>query len=356
MGLSCFGFILRREVWLVHMHDAPLYPNLSLLLVGPSGCGKDTTINFGRHYLYDMGMEDFFIGGRTIEGVYKQLLKHNDGTPKDPAIAYLPIGELTAVIGNKDYQQGIISGLTDLLSGNPLVNVSTSKDPNIAIHNPTLTVHAGSTIEWLHKAMPDGALEGGFVGRFLVVVTEHDAKQKFCPMPAYEISSTDEQQALKEARDELYMISQRALRKTEGLGEVYIVETAQEIYYNWYYNRFKLFSPAVIPYANRCRDTVLKLALISAMTRQHWRWVDDADIQFAIDLMQDTANKIDKVIIPQSEETRCTKHVLALLPCSYHDIINNTHNKYPLRVILQAMEALRAGGKIIDDKNIIRLA
>jgi len=335
--------MLGREVWVTHLSESTrIYPNLSVLAIGHSGCGKDTVINFGNRYIHDMGKGDLQIGGRTIEGMYQQLILRGD-----PAIGYLPIGELTSVVGTKDYQGGIVQGLTDLMSGNAVVNVSTKSDPKAVIRNPTLTVHAGSTIDWLHKAMPDGSLEGGFIGRFLLAIRAPDERINFHPMPAYEQSDIEQRQKLRDYCKIAYAMTHRMIAGSRHRQNILVLEDAYEYYANWYHNRFGYFSKAVMPYANRCRDTVLKIALISAMSRHHWAWIDRADIQLGITLLHDIASKIDRVVLLPTREAQCGEAIKAVLPASRSAIIAAVKSRYYWREIESALHLLEDSHEVI---------
>lgn len=342
VGLSCLGMMLRRDVWVRHMSESTLiYPNLSVILIGHSGCGKDTCINFGRQWLHSMGLSDLLIGGRTIEGVYQQLVDRGD-----PAIGFLPLGELTAVVGTKDYQQGIIQGLTDLMSGNPVVNVSTRSNPKALIHNPTLTVHAGSTIEWLHKAMPDGALEGGFLGRFLLAIRAPSERANYHPLPAYEYVDLEERAVLRDAAIHARNGAHKIMVDCKGRGNILIAQDAQDLYNNWYFNRFQYFSSVVMPYANRCRDTVLKIALISAMSR-HRRWIDCTDIQLGIKVLADAASKIDAVVTPPTREGQAAAAIMAMLPATRYEILKTVKDRFYYREISTALQLLEESHEVV---------
>jgi len=158
-GVSLIGVLCKRSVYIDQQPIGgvgwKVYPNQSVMLVGPSGIGKDTAINFTQRQLEKYGSIPI-IGGRTIEALYQRLISIGD-----PAVAYLPIGELTSFLGGKDYQKSMTQEITNLLSSNESVDISNKGDLTFSgpkvIKRPTITMHCGSTIEWLHKAMPSEA-------------------------------------------------------------------------------------------------------------------------------------------------------------------------------------------------------
>ena len=339
-GASILGALLKRQVW-IDQHSTEgwgwnVYPNQSLLLIGPSGIGKDTCINY-----VQASIEHFnclkIIGGRTIENFYQRLL--NIG---DPAAAFVPIRELSAFFGSKDYQSSMIQEFTDLLSTGESKDVSTKTDiimtgPKIIKH-PTLTLHAGSTEEWLHKAMPDGTMEGGFLGRFLILVEGLGKKQ--VPLMKGEVSSVEERRVRKEASQAWNGHIGEMLQACRKPREMILLEEAKDVYTNWYYNRFKLFSKAVLPYANRSRDTILRLAMLSALSRRHWEWIEDVDIGFGIAVMGEVAKGIDKAILPPTLEAKVAEEILMILPASTKEIVQLLGRKYTLKTLQAAEQQL----------------
>lgn len=347
IGISIIGCLLKRNIW-VDQHSTPkwgwnVYPNQSVMLVGPSGVGKDTAINFGKKLIEKAGVIPVF-GGTTIENIY-----HRMAHLTAPAACYLPAGELTSFIGSRDYQSGMVQGLTDLMSGNESLDVSTKTDltsgngPKI-IQRPTLTLHCGSTEEWLHKAMPNGSLEGGFLGRFLIIVEEMGRKQ--VPLAKYEAIDWEERGRLREADERWNTGVTQILQRCKTLGEIVLLEEAKNSYTNWYYNRFNYFSKAVMPYANRSRDTVLRLAMIMAVTRGHFGWIEEEDIQFGAAILNEIGKRIDSVVLPPTLEAKCAREILLHLPLTDVQIVREFGRTYQVKVLEAAQQQLLKGGEI----------
>ena len=339
-GASLLGALLKRNVW-IDQHSADgwgwnVYPNQSVMLIGPSGIGKDTCINYVQKAI-DQHKVLPTIGGRTIENFNQRLMMLGD-----PAACYVPIRELASFFGAKDYQSSMVQEFTDLLSTGDSKDISTKSDivmtgPKV-IKRPTLTVHAGSTEEWLHTSMPDGTMEGGFLGRFLVVVEQLGRKQ--VPLVKYEQSSAAERATRKEASDQWNAHISTMLKACAKPHEMVLFEEARDLYTNWYFNRFKLFSKAVLPYANRSRDTVLRLGMLSALSRGHWDWLEAVDIQFGVDVLAEVAKAIDRAILPPTMEAKVAEEILAVLPMSTRDIVKTLGRKYTLKTLQAAEQQL----------------
>jgi hypothetical protein len=287
-GLSLLGACLRRHVY-VDQAEWRVYPNMSVMLVGPSGIGKDVAINAATSVVDAVGVVPV-LGGKTMDRIKAALLDCGD-----PAAAYVPAAEITAFLGGKDYQKSMVQELTDLLSTGNRCDVSTKTDGTRVIVNPTITMQAGSTREWLHKAMPDGALEGGFVPRFVVVCEDYG--KKFVPWVKY---STERQAREASAVARVAFTEEvRALAAKYQYGAREIVPDvgARDFYTNWYHNRFTYFSKYVQPYANRSRDHLHRIAMLMAVSRGH-SYMEEQDYVFGGKVIDYVATTIDKALRP----------------------------------------------------------
>jgi energy-coupling factor transporter ATP-binding protein EcfA2 len=325
-------------VW-VDQVNWKIFPNLSTLLVGPSGVGKDTAIDAAERIIQQVGGVTI-MGGRTIETIYDQLLKLGD-----PACAYIPAPELTAFLGSKDYQQSMMQELTDLLSTKESKDVSSKSAGKQVIKRPTLTMQTGSTEEWLHKAMPDGSLEGGWTPRFLIIAEQYGSRS----IPLIKLLPKSEVQQALTAHDTFITFMKDLVgRKRRYPREVTITNEAAETYENWYRNRFRLFSRVVQPYANRSRDQVLRVAMLCALTRNH-DYIERPDMDFAVALMQYVAERIDGVMKPPTMDARLGREIVKVLPASATAIIAQFGHAYQRRDLISSLQYLVASGQVNYD-------
>jgi energy-coupling factor transporter ATP-binding protein EcfA2 len=347
VSLTALGAMLRRDCY-VDQDKWKVYPNQSVMLIGPSGVGKDTAINFATKLIEEYHRVPV-LGGKTIESVQHRLFSIGD-----PAAAYIPAGELTAFFGGKDYQSGMVQEFTDLLSTNDKKDISTKGDlvtfGTKVIKRPTLTLHCGSTVEWLHKAMPDGTLEGGFLGRFLIVIAQRS--RKHVPLPKYEYRDAEDVRRYHEAerrwKEAVEGTEKRKgiLDRTSKLGEVVLDGDAQPIYANWYINRFTRFSKATFDYANRCRDTVLRLAMLCAISRKHYGWIEPVDVTFGIQMLDEVTKQLDYVVLPPTREAQAAQDILSICPATYREIVRTFGRKYEKRHLTAGLEQLQDAGRV----------
>lgn len=342
-GLSLVGSLLKRFVY-VDQVRWKVYPNLSILLVGPSGIGKDTAIDAAEEVVVEVGTPPV-LGGKTMDTIFEQMTKIGD-----PACALIPAPEITAFLGGKDYQKSMVQEITHILSTKAYHDISTKSDwlgtPK-RIPRPTVTMMAGSTEEWLHKAMPDGSMEGGLWPRFLIVREEYGGKM--IPLVG-DIPKKEIERALAGRQKFIdFCKTLPTLYKKVGGESVALLEGARFSYTNWYHNRFKYFSPVVRPYANRSRDQVLRLALLMAITRGH-NYVEEVDVEFGATLMNYVAQTIEKALKPPTREAQVAQEILKLLPAKHMDIVAKLSRTFTKKDVVCGEELLIASGRMKLDQ------
>lgn len=337
-AMSAIGAILRRSYWLDQI-KFKIYPNLSTLVVGHSGIGKDTAID-GATAILEAVDTIPIIGGRTSETILQKLVEIGH----DPTCAVIMAGELSDFFGPKDYQKGMIETITDLMSTKAYKDVSLKGNMNKGagpqkIMRPTLTMMGGSTRDWLHTAMPESAMSGGFYPRFLIVC-ESETKRSV-PLIKYSLEAGELDEAAKAQATFFEAVSSIA-RELCDVGEAVMTPRAVEAYETFYNERTSWFSAGAQPYAHRCRDTALKIAMISAISRFQTK-VDYTDVEFAANLIEYVGSRIDDALAPPTQYGAIRKEILKLLPATGTHIWAQLEQRYEPMLIRKAIEYMRSG-------------
>jgi hypothetical protein len=333
-GLSVIGVILRRNVCYDFGQAGKLWPNTSVLLVGPSGSGKDTIINPSCVTIENVG--GLSVVGRTLEAVKEALAQMGD-----PAVGYINASELADFLGCKDYQAGMVQALTDILSNKEKVDVSLKSDllKGISrnIRNPTVTMFAGSTAEWLQGMLPPGSLDGGFIPRFVVAAEWSKADEGIAPVAHPGQYENPAHRSLIETgaqryEDFLIEVAQRTSKGRDDpprrMTETRGMDNAWGWYENWYANRYSKFSPLLQAYASRSGGLMQRLGLLMAISREHYTTIQEEDYFFADTIIQHAAERLEQAVIPQAREVKVAWEVLRLLPLRYPEIIRTLAGKH----------------------------
>jgi len=313
-AMSAIGAMLKRSVWIDQVKFR-IYPNMSVLLIGPSGIGKDTAIDGAEEILQAFDRVKI-VGGMTSEALCDTMLGF------DPASAVVLAPEFSDFFGSKDYQKDMVKTITELLSTKNYKDISTKSRPNVLIKRPTLTVLGGSTPSWLHKAMPEEAMSGGFYPRF-VIICESNPKREVAWVKLSIPQA--EQDSARLAGQRFFKELASILNEIGNAGEIQPSKEAQLLYEDWYHKRRSYFSRAAQAYAHRCRDHSLRMAMLCAISRGHIQ-MDVKDVAFSLAVVNHIASNIDTALAPPHIEAQIARIILSLLPAKREYIYSQIAN------------------------------
>lgn len=357
-GLAVVGCILRRNVCFRVGEAGILWPNTSVLLVGPSGSGKDTIINPACETIKECG--GAMVAGRTLEAVKEALVQMGD-----PAVGYINASELADFLGCKDYQAGLVQTLTDILSSGKEIDVSLKSDLvkgiSRKIKNPTLTMFAGSTAEWLQGMLPDGSLDGGFIPRFVVAAEWSKAAEGIRPIahPGKYPSLEHRRNVAQGAATFIACLRDIAIRTARQqidspptlMNETNGLDDAEGWYENWYANRYAKFPPILQAYAGRSAGLMQRLGMLMAITRGHTNHIEELDYYFADAVIQHAAERLEQAVIPQAKEVKVGWEVLHLLPATQSILIRHLAGKHGIRTVKAAIGYLVETQQVQTEKD-----
>ena len=123
-GLSAIGAVLRRNRWF-DQRTWRVWPNQSVMFIGPSGVGKDTIIDQLGDTLRSVNhlVHLPVMGGTTFESISCRLV--NWPEERRPTSVYIPLPEMSTFFGKADYQRTTITMMTNMLSAGKEVDIST---------------------------------------------------------------------------------------------------------------------------------------------------------------------------------------------------------------------------------------
>ncbi len=340
-ALSLVGGIIGRKLYIDQMRFK-IYPNISVMFIGPSGVGKDTIINQITRAGKAVVGKDKFIEGKTIEFVQDQLAKMGK-----PAQAWILAPELTAFLGGKDYQKSLVQDITNLLSTNDILDASVSSKDRI-IYEPTVSLLAGSTAEWLHKAMPDGSMEGGFVPRFVVVFEEYSPRH--VAWIKYGLSKKERAQAENGYSHFMKEIHKIKASLPAVAHEMTPDGEAMDLYEEWYISRFDRYVPMIREYANRCRDHVLRIAMVASVMEGK-PYLTGSAMQFAIEMVDYSASRVELVIKPITKEFRIGEMVKRILvkPINMEQTVKILAKSFTREEVLKVLAIMQKAGEVKHD-------
>lgn len=174
-AICAVASILEQKVWLKSAGDL-LYPNLYCILIGHPGTGKTRTIRAARSYLQEV--PEFHIAPISLSAA--SLVDAMMGAKRmmirlpDPPLEYnsmlIAVDELGTFVSK--YDDEMIALLSSFYDIDPYTQRRRTKDINIKIQKPQLSILAGSTPSNLLKFVPEGAWDQGFMSRMIMVFSD----------------------------------------------------------------------------------------------------------------------------------------------------------------------------------------
>jgi len=292
------GAVLGRRLWFDHDHHK-LFPMLNLLLIGPSGLGKSTSLGMGFNLIYGLPKADQpqIIMGTTPERLYDDLRANPH--------AILYASELAAFFTKQKYMERMIPDVTELLDYKTTFERRTKSGGVISVPEPAVAVMGGSTVEWLQEQLPDSATSGGFLARFLILAEDHKAQRIALPGRSFTRSQRDE---LLRKRD---LVNAEFQQKTEyapqGAIDFKNYEVS-DIYEEWY-NSHEPETGHLAPFHARAGEFVLRLSIISAVCAGK-SCLESDDVQFGISVYSHCEAKLGEVVVPFTPQGKLLSLVL----------------------------------------------
>lgn len=238
-------------------------PNLYVILLGESGLGKAYGINLAKSLVIATNSTRVIAGRSSIQAIVTELSKQKtrpDGLPPiTDSRGFIVNGELSsAIIADVD----ALSILTDLYDGvvhEEWVN-SLKLSGKETLKNPYITALFGTAPAGFYDSIPQANIEGGYIGRNLIVFEEKRAKNLDL--------LDDDESAIDRIKDYLvpkyseYLVT---LYKTKG--RLIPSDEAKKYFNDWRRKWRSEPKPDKTGFLNRVPDHVLKVSMLICLSR-----------------------------------------------------------------------------------------
>lgn len=272
-ALAAMSAVVKKNVYLDKGKAYNLYPNIYVMLLAKSGTRKGYPINLAKQMVAAVGNTRIISGRNSIQAVLKDLSNPapspNGGDPIKTACGFLVSGEFATFIIQDDSATTILTDLYDTHYHekewkNTLKGTGVEK-----LREPVLTLLGGSNPTLFNEAVPQHAIQGGFLGRLMIV----EGRKRAVKNPlTHAIKNPPNVEELSE-----YL---RVVSKLRG--EFHYAAGADDYYDSWYHK----FEPEELEdptgTAERINDTILKVAMLLSLARSPDLILAIVDIQQAI--------------------------------------------------------------------------
>lgn len=254
-AMSLLAAAVGDRVWIEPDAGRKIFPNLYVFLIGPSGSGKEQAVMGASKLGLHEPVLDLFMGRATRQYLLDYLTK--DGPMEDgmryahnPHL-YLVTEELGSAIRAGDLGHDLVSFMTEFYTGKPVGQDGTRGTGMVTLYNPCFNWLAGTTDEWLIRAVDRDAIEGGFFARVISVRGRRNYKDR-CPQIVYPDDRDEVREHLK-ARVSQYAQLTGGFRYTPA---------AQALHDQWYMERAEPLETLEEPAFNRSDEMVFRLSLL----------------------------------------------------------------------------------------------
>lgn len=229
-GLSVIAGALQRRVYLRWGLDQIIYPNLYVVLIGPSGrTRKGMAIGIGKSFLKSVPhvtvTPESSSGRQAMILCQKRALRNfNDPTKGNKIEFHSAVTafseELAVFLGQGDI--AYLASLTDWYDSKDDWEYETVGRGKDSLQGLCLNFLGGTAPDWIQSMIPQEALGGGFTSRIIFVVEEK--KKKIVP-----------KHIITEREWELHGKLTRDLERIALLaGEITFSPAAEQLYTSWY--------------------------------------------------------------------------------------------------------------------------
>lgn len=290
-AISTLASALQRKVFM-RWGRSTIYPNLYVVLVGPSGrAKKGTALEFAKPLLNSVGVQ-IIEGAITREKLIRRMggavtnFADDLGNPRFQCAVTCISDELSVFLG-----QGNIKFLADLCNWYDCPEewvYDTKGQGTDRLEGVCFNLIGATAPDWLPSILPQEARGGGFTSRTVFVVEED--KRQTVVTPTYDDKL---EQVLREDLERIFLIQ----------GEFTFTDDGLERYGQWYVDQDNeirrgnppVHDPKMGGYVERRATLLKKLGMIISVSEGSTRLVSVEQFNRALDLLVRVEKKMPRV-------------------------------------------------------------
>jgi hypothetical protein len=188
VGATLISAATKRQIC-INMNQFRIFPNLYVILVGPSGARKSIATGIGMGIAEKVGIRKFSdkITGaaliKDLSGATEKFVDQAKGEVQLCSPIMIYASELGVFLGSDAYGSGVIADLTDLYDCPSKWEKKTISRDAETVTQPFVSMLAASTPQTLKDTVPTGAVGQGFTSRIIFVWG--GGRRKRVPIPPW---------------------------------------------------------------------------------------------------------------------------------------------------------------------------
>lgn len=280
-GMSVLAGALQRRVYM-KWGRSTIYPNLYIVLVGPSGrAKKGTALEYGKPFIKGVGAK-VIEGAITREKLIRRMgesimpIPDRNITRMQCAVTYVS-GELSVFLGQNNIR--LLADLCDWYDCPGVWTYDTKGQGTDILEGLCFNLLGATAPDWIPSILPKEAVGGGFTSRVIWIV-EEDKRETVI----YPTIDTKLEDALKEDLERVFLIN----------GEFEFDDEAFDLYGKWYKTEDQrirdgkppIYDPKFAGYCDRRATLIKKLSMIVSASESNETVVNVNQFQRALQLME----------------------------------------------------------------------
>lgn len=287
-GLATVAGALQRKVYLRWGIGQVIYPNLYVVLIGPSGrTRKGVALGIAKDLLRQVPgvtiTPESSSGKQSTIMVMKRagldFIDPSDGKTKRHCSVTAFSEELSVFLGQSDISY--LSALTDWYDSKDDWEYETVSRGKDSIKGICLNLVGGTAPDWIQSMIPQEAVGGGFTSRVIFIVEEQ--KRKLVPEHTMTVREIELQE----------MLTRDLERINKMAGPMEMSPGAKQLYVDWYVEQNMLAQagkpavddPRFAGYNERRATHLRKLLMVCSATRSDDLWINEEDFHRAVKLL-----------------------------------------------------------------------
>ena len=292
-AISVLAGALQRRVYMKWGHEV-IYPNLYIILVGPSGRSrKGTAMKIGKSLLQEVKgvtqTSESITREALIRAMKSAVTNFADGKDIKFQCAITCISpELSVFLGQRDIK--FLSNLTDWYDSSDQWTYETKGAGIDSVQGVCFNLLGATAPDWIQSMLPQEAIGGGFTSRCIFIVEEDKGQ-----IVAKELLTEADLKIRTALKNDLELIATIT-------GEMKFDSYAEQAYIAWYENQEKAISENIMPvddprfsgYCERRATHVKKLSMVMSVCRNNERLITKDDFWAAVAVMEGAEIKMAK--------------------------------------------------------------
>lgn len=210
-ALVGIGVTVNRRVWF-NMGYYRVFPNIGVILLGPSGIKKTSASNIIVEMLTKLELSKIYSEKLTPEQLVEAMKEHAQG------LIYAP--EMAVFLGRQRYMEGIVPLITRFMDCPDVWSSETIGRGKTTLTDLAISSLMCSTADWFINNTTEDVVGGGFIARNILVVQNDSPRNEPLPRPG--------DPSLREK----LMFEIGAVHEIQG--EIFFSKGALDAYIGWY--------------------------------------------------------------------------------------------------------------------------